>query len=139
MAESQEKVPNTDLCLQFQSTVEEYLIRHQSILDIISKLQESTGRINRALIKSVTACGCIKIHASKMNIPNNISLTELKNHIDNHLEGALCESCRDVVEEELGKALFYLTSLCTTLGLSLGEVMTKELNRVTALGIFSLR
>ena len=46
-------------CDDFQNQVEEVLIRHKSILDIITKLDEYTSRINRAVVKSVTSCGCI--------------------------------------------------------------------------------
>src|SRR3712207_8572531 len=38
-------------------------LRHRSLLDIITKLQETEGRINRAIAKSVTNCGCIEIDA----------------------------------------------------------------------------
>ena len=48
-------------CQDFQANVEKYLIRHRSVLDIMSKYQESTARVNRALAKAVTECGCISI------------------------------------------------------------------------------
>ncbi|HHT27849.1 MAG TPA: DUF1573 domain-containing protein, partial [Firmicutes bacterium] len=38
----------------FQEAVNEYLVRHRSILDILSKLQESVARTNRAVAKAVT-------------------------------------------------------------------------------------
>lgn len=139
MAEPNEKEESQEVCDCFQDIVSEYLIRHQSILDIISKLQEASGRCNRALFKSVTTCGCIEINAQKQKIPEHINLTQMKDHIENHLLGSLCNDCRDVMEEELGKTLFYLTALCNTLGLSLEDVISRELNRVTTLGIFTLR
>ena len=49
----------------FQNSVDESLLRHRSILDIITKLQESQARVNRAVAKSVTNCGCIKVEAKK--------------------------------------------------------------------------
>jgi hypothetical protein len=39
-----------------QNTVDEYLLRHRSIMDILTKIQESSARINRAVAKSVTEC-----------------------------------------------------------------------------------
>ncbi|HAG45078.1 MAG TPA: DUF1573 domain-containing protein, partial [Clostridium sp.] len=52
---------------EFQNSVDECLLRHKSILDIMSKLQESEARVNRALIKSVTSCGCLKVEAEKQH------------------------------------------------------------------------
>ena len=34
---------------KFQETVDEYLIRHKSIVDVLSKISESSGRANRAV------------------------------------------------------------------------------------------
>lgn len=45
------------ICDEFQNTVSKYLVRHHSILDILSKVQESTARVNRATVKTVTSCG----------------------------------------------------------------------------------
>ena len=47
----------------FQNSVNNSLLRHKSILDILSKYAESNARVNRAIAKSVTNCGCIKINA----------------------------------------------------------------------------
>ncbi len=55
-------------CGDFQNQVDEVLIRHKSVLDIITKLDEYTSRINRAVVKSVTSCGCIEIRAKKNKI-----------------------------------------------------------------------
>jgi hypothetical protein len=45
----------------FQETVNDVLFRHKSIIDVMTKLQESDARLNRAIAKAVTSCGCIKI------------------------------------------------------------------------------
>ncbi len=139
MAEAEEKARKEALCCRFQETVSDYLIRHQSILDIISKLQESSSRINRALVKSVTTCGCIKIKAQKQKLPEDISLSEMKEHIDSHFLGRICRECEDVLEEEMGKNLFYLAALCNLLNLNMEEVMNREMGRISTLGIFTLR
>ena len=61
-----------EFCDKFQEQVSELLIRHKSIIDIMTKLDEYTSRINRAVAKSVTTCGCISIHAEKQNFDGNI-------------------------------------------------------------------
>lgn len=125
------------VCQQFQDTVSEFLIRHQSILDILSKSQESNARVNRAVVKAVTDCGCVKIKAEKKEMPPDASLADLKNLLDSHLDGELCPSCHDIVERELGKSLFYLTALCHCLNLSLYDVLKREHEKISTLRIFN--
>lgn len=125
------------LCDQFQDAVGEYLIRHRSILDIMAKLQEANARVNRAITKSVTSCGCIKINAEKQQIPANISLQEVKDHMANHLSGQLCEHCREIVEAELGNTLFYLAAVANMFDLNLYDTMLKEHKKLAALGVFN--
>ncbi len=116
---------------EFQDTVSTCLLKHKSILDILSKLQESQARVSRAVIKSVTNCGCVKINAEKQHIGNNIDLDNidldnLNECLANHLEGELCTNCRKVIERELGSHLFYITSLCNTLDLNLYDILLNE-------------
>ncbi len=59
---------NNSVCKDFQNEVSKSLIRHKSILDIMTKLDEYNARINRAVAKSVTSCGCISIDAKKQNL-----------------------------------------------------------------------
>ena len=123
---------------QFQTTVSEYLLRHRSILDVQTKLTEAASRVNRAVAKSVTTCGCISVNAVRQKFPADISLRELKQFMDTHLVGAMCDKCREVVETEIGSTLFYLAALCSLLDLNLKEVLEKEHARVSALGVFNL-
>lgn len=125
------------LCDQFQETVGEYLIRHRSILDVMAKLQEANARTNRAVTKAVTACGCVKINAEKQQLPADITLEQLKDHMQNHLNGRLCEHCREVVESELGNTLFYLAGLSNLLDLNLYDILLKEHKKLSALGVFN--
>ncbi|HLN62587.1 MAG TPA: DUF1573 domain-containing protein [Symbiobacteriaceae bacterium] len=125
------------LCDQFQETVGEYLIRHRSILDVMAKLQEANARTNRAVTKAVTACGCVKINAEKQQLPADITLEQLKDHMQNHLNGRLCEHCREVVESELGNTLFYLAGLANLLDLNLYDILLKEHKKLSALGVFN--
>lgn len=122
----------------FQDLVEDVLIRHKSILDIITKLDEYTARINRAVIKSVTTCGCIEIHATKQDY-NKESLLEIKDNMKNHIKGQLCPNCKEVIEEEIGAYLFYLAAICNTVGINLSDSLVKEYKNMKALGIFGLK
>lgn len=126
----------------FQNSVDESLLRHRSILDIITKLQESEARVNRAVVKSITNCGCIKVEAKKQYTPDNIDdldLDVLSASLDTHMEGKLCDNCREVIERELGNNLFYTTSLCNLLDLNLYDVLLKEYDKINTLGKYNLR
>lgn len=121
----------------FQNDVNESLLRHKSILDIMTKLNESTSRVNRALAKSVTNCGCIQINANKQNLFNEND--ELNSSLSTHIDGKLCNNCREVIENELGTNIFYLTSLCNCLDLNLYDILLKEENKINILGKYTLR
>lgn len=125
------------LCDEFQNTVAELLIRHQSILDILSKSQEAAARVNRAVVKSVTNCGCVKINAEKKIIPEDAKIEDLKQILDSHLTGQMCPSCKEIIEGELGKTLFYLTALCNVLDVNLYDVFLKEHKKISTLRIFN--
>ncbi|HHV79040.1 MAG TPA: DUF1573 domain-containing protein [Firmicutes bacterium] len=126
------------LCDGFQETVSECLVRHRSILDVITKLQEATARVNRAVAKSVTSCGCIKINASRQRFPCEICMEQLKSHLGTHIEGELCDQCRDVLETEIGSMLFYLAALCNLLDLNLYDIILKEQEKSALLGVYKL-
>lgn len=123
---------------QFQGTVKSLLIRHQSILDILTKGQETSARVNRAVIKSVTSCGCLAVDAHKKPIPENASFFDLKELLNSQLEGSLCDNCRDIIETELGKQLFYIAALANTLNISVADVLTKEIKKLSTLTVFNL-
>ncbi len=126
------------VCEDFQNQVSQFLVRHKSILDIISKMQEYNSRINRAVVKSVTNCGCITIDASKQDFSGE-SYGDLPNKMENHVHGKLCPSCKEVIDSEIGNYLFYLASLCNTLDLDLVDILAKEYDKNNTLGIYSLR
>lgn len=125
------------LCDEFQNTVAELLIRHHSVLDVISKSQESNSRVNRAVIKAVTSCGCLQVEARKKNIPPDASLSELKKYLESHLQGSICDNCKEIVEMEIGRSLFYLTALCNLLDLNLYDIFLKEHKKISTLRIFN--
>lgn len=128
------------ICDQFQYMVGDVLIRHHSILDIMSKLSESTSRVNRAVVKAATECGCVSIEARKLQIPPHVeSYDELKKYLDSHLHGQLCSNCEEAVMTELGKMMFYVAALCNTLDMNLYDVFLSEFNKASTLGIYNLR
>lgn len=122
----------------FQETVGEYLIRHRSVLDVLSKLHESGARVNRAVAKSVTSCGCLAVNAHRQDAPREVEFSRLRDYMNSHLDGTMCENCREVLEAEVGRTMFYLAALCSLTGLNLNDVMEKERRRVSALGPFNL-
>lgn len=123
---------------KFQSVVSEYLIRHKSILDVLSKNQEVASRVNRSVTKAVTNCGCVQIDASKQIYPDTVEFSEVKEFLSTHFKGALCKECKDVIESEIGRSIFYLAALCNLLDLDMQDIVDREYNRVTALGMFNL-
>lgn len=125
-------------CSDFQSAVDEYLIRHRSVLDILTKYQEGAARVNRAIAKAVTECGCIEVSAARQSVPENTSYSELKEHMSSHLLGKPCPQCQEIIAKELGHSMFYLAALCNLTGLSLHKVMQQEYHDVKTLGVFHL-
>ncbi|MGL5633945.1 MAG: DUF1573 domain-containing protein [Sarcina sp.] len=123
----------------FQDTVANSLLRHKSILDILSKHQDSQARVHRAICKSVTCCGCVKIDAKKQNFCETDSMSELKECLNSHLSGELCDNCRSVIESEIGNNIFYLVSLCETLGISFFDILVKENEKINTFGEFNFR
>ena len=121
----------------FQYTVQELLVRNKSILDSVTKFQESNSRINRAIIKAVTQCGCISINAKKQVFPDDATFEEVRDSMDSHLEGKLCENCKDTVEKEIGRNLFYLASISNNLDLNMYDMIIKELERIKLLGKYN--
>lgn len=125
------------LCDGFQETVDECLIRHRSIIDVMSKLQEATAKLNRAVAKSVTSCGCIRVNAEKQRFPLDIPLHDIRKYVGSHIEGEPCEQCKEVLEAEVGNVLFYLAALCNLLHLNLYDAMIKETKKLSTLGVFN--
>jgi len=130
---------NKEVVWLFQDKVAKLLLQHRSILDTLSKHSESAARVNRAISETVTGCGCISINAHKQEIPPDVTLEDCRKYMDSHLSGNLCENCREVIEEEIGKNLFYIASLCSLLNINLEDVFHQEYKKLNALGYFHLR
>lgn len=118
-----------ELLSEYQDRAEKVLSRNKSLLDILTKLQCANGRVARSVIKAVTACGCVELHGRR-NPPDSP---------ETQLSGSLCEDCRATVLTELGEALFYTSSLCSALGLTLREVLEADMSRSDMMGAYSLR
>ncbi|PSR32549.1 MAG: DUF1573 domain-containing protein [Sulfobacillus benefaciens] len=123
---------------RFQELVNEVLVRHHSVLDVLSKLAESETRINRAVAKSVTGCGCIQIQASRQQYDNDLPYDALHQNVSSHIVGKICERDREILEEEMGQLLFYLTALANLLDISLYDTLVKKYNAANTLGRFYL-
>ena len=62
----------------FQYSVQELIFRNKSIIDSLTKYQDSNARVNRSIVKAVTQCGCIRINAKKQDVPEDGSLEEIR-------------------------------------------------------------
>ena len=127
-----------NLMEELQDQVSETLIRHKSIIDIMTKLHEYNSRINRAVVKSVTYCGCISIEAEKQDYSSE-SLSDALAKVDSHVRGDLCPNCKEVLEEEIGAYIYFLASLANTLDFRLKDTINKELERTKALGLYGMK
>ncbi|QNO14817.1 DUF1573 domain-containing protein [Alkalicella caledoniensis] len=125
-------------CEAFQGKVNDLLIRHRSILDVLSKYHESNSRVNRSVAKSVTNCGCLSINAAKEVDSLEMEPEEFYSSRETHLAGKLCDSCKEIIEMELGNNLFYFVALCNILDLDMEEILKKEYGKISALGKFNL-
>jgi hypothetical protein len=123
----------------FQSVVGDLLMRNRSILDIISKIQTSAARVNRAVVKSVTHCGCVQVDGKKQTFSEEANIEDLRELMYTQINGELCGECRPTVEEEIGEVLFYLAALCNTLDISLYDVILKEKEKLSTLGNYSFK
>lgn len=132
-------IENTEL-EQFQTFIDGVLIRNRSILDQMTKIQDACARLNRTISKCATTCGCIKIHVDKQQYPiEDISIEELKFLLSSHIDGYPCKQCNESIEKEMGRVLFYLSSISNTLGISLSSVLESEKSRTEMLGQYSLK
>ena len=121
----------------FQKKVSHLIVRNQNILDILTKCQNSCGKICRSTIKTATGCGCLKIVGEKsLSVFSDGDFAEKAN---SGTEGNLCPECRSIIENEIGEMLFYIAGLCNALGLSIKDIMKKEIKNVEVLGKYSLR
>jgi NTP pyrophosphatase (non-canonical NTP hydrolase) len=123
---------------EFQRQVSDLLLRHRSLLDVVTKYSQSNASVNRAVAKSITECGCVQLNARQQDFSGAKDLEEARKHLKSHMDGRLCENCRDAIRAEMGKNLFYLSALCNLLEINLDEVVAKESDKMSTLGLFNL-
>lgn len=122
----------------FQEQVSELLLRHRSLLDVLSKMGQTNAAAVRSVTKAVTECGCIELHATKQDFEPGMDLQQAKETIAKHVHGELCENCRDAITNELGRNLFYMSALCNLLGINMDEIVEHESQKCATLGLFNL-
>lgn len=123
---------------QFQNSVEENLIRHVSLLDIITKFSEASSKVNRAVAKSITTCGCLQLSNCSKDLPEDAVYDQLKEHSHTELSGELCPVCREKIESEIGNLMFYLAAMCNKADVNMYDVFLKEYDRIQTLGKYNL-
>lgn len=124
---------------EFQYTSNDLLIRNRNILDSMTKMSDSCARISRTLVKAATHCGCINITGEKQQTSGVSNIDEMKHHMKSQVKGSLCDNCRDLLEKEMGRNLFYLAAICNALDLNLYDIIIGELDRLKLLGKYNLR
>lgn len=123
---------------EFQQQVSELLLRHRSLLDVVTKFGQAGASVNRAVAKSITECGCIELNARNQGFSEDMAFDQASRHSKSHMNGELCEQCRDTIRGEMGKNMFYLSALCNLLGVSMEDVVAKEAEKCSTLGFFNL-
>jgi NTP pyrophosphatase (non-canonical NTP hydrolase) len=123
---------------EFQQQVSELLLRHRSLLDVVTKYSQSNASVNRAVAKAITECGCIELKARNQGFSEELAFDQAQLNSKSHMHGSLCENCRDVIGGEMGKNLFYMSALCNLLDVNMEEVVAKEAEKCNTLGFFNL-
>jgi NTP pyrophosphatase (non-canonical NTP hydrolase) len=123
---------------QFQQQVSELLLRHRSLLDVMTKFGQTGASVNRAISKAVTECGCVELNAHKQRFEGELDLEQVKLKMEHHMNGGLCEHCKDALRAELGKNLFYMSALSNLLDIRLEEVIEQESKKCSTLGVFNM-
>ncbi|AZN38454.1 DUF1573 domain-containing protein [Paenibacillus albus] len=123
---------------QFQQQVSELLLRHRSLLDVMSKYGQSGTSVNRAVAKAVTECGCIELNARKQQFADDFNLEQAKTKLHHHISGDLCEHCKEAIQNELGRNMFYMSAMCNLLDIQLADVIDRESDKCSTLGLFNL-
>jgi hypothetical protein len=123
---------------EFQNQVSDLLLRHRSLLDVMSKNGQSSASLNRAVVKAVTDCGCIEIHAAQQTFKPELDLTSSMNNVRTHVSGHLCENCKEIISTELGRNMFYMSALCNLLEINMDDVVTEESKKCSTLGLFNM-
>lgn len=125
----------------FQLDIDNVLIRNRSILDQMTKLSDACARLNRHISKAATTCGCIQIDVTKQPffLDPALSMDDIKSLMQTHIKNSLCDECKETIEKDLGRMLFYLCAIANSFNISLDDVIEKEKQDLLLLGKYSLR
>jgi hypothetical protein len=123
---------------QFQDQVSELVLRHRSLLDILSKYNQTNSSVHRSVAKAITECGCIELKAQKQNYTEDMTKDQAIENLETHVKGIPCEQCKEVIGSELGRNLFYMSALCNLLEINLEEVVSNESDKCSTLGFFNM-
>jgi len=129
---------STPTLQEFQQQVSDLLLRHRSLLDVVTKFGQAGASVNRAVAKSITECGCIELTPKHRDFADEAGFDQALRHTSPDKHGELCENCMDAIRSEMGKNLFYLSALCNLLDIDMEEVVEKEFQKCRALGFFNL-
>lgn len=122
----------------FQDQVSEVLIRHRSLLDVMSKFGQTNAAVNRAVTKGITECGCIQVEAGKQPYHEELTPAQIRELAATHVKGDLCETCMENIVKELGRNLFYMSALGNLLRINLDDVLDQETRKMQTLGFFNM-
>lgn len=66
------------------------------------------------------------------------SYSQLKKYMSNHVQGELCDICKEKVEHELASNFFYLTALCNVFNINIEDMLSNYNEQLKALGKYGL-
>ena len=81
----------------------------------MSKYQTAAGRLNRAVTKAATQCGCISLSGKKR-----------EGQAKTNVSGKLCKNCREAIEKEMGDVLFSAANVSRLLKADPEEALTRS-------------
>ena len=105
-------------------------------------MQESSARVQRAVAKAVTVCGCIEIDAARQALPDpaseDISYADLKQYVQSHLGGSFATIAATSSKRSWARPTFTPPRCAETFNLHAADILAKEKQRLDTLGIYSL-
>lgn len=129
---------SASLLQALQDQISSLLLQHKNLLDIISKYSQASGSVNRVVTKAITECGCLELHSKYPSYKKSSPASQVEQTSETHIHGELCDNCRDIIISELGKHLFYMSTLCNLLDIELEDVVQHEFSKCQTLGVFNL-
>ena len=123
----------------YRYSVGSSLAFNKGILDCLTKYQGAAAALSRAVVKSSSLCGCVRIAAERQSLCHSAELTQLNTIMQTHVNGKLCRRCRENIERELGACLYYLTGIANAFDTDLEKLMNDEIHRSQMLGKYYVK